>query len=77
MHRASQALAKGIAATINVTNPYIVVFGGGVSESLNLALIESFARKSTFTPKGRFPALAKTALGTRAALIGAASLCFN
>jgi glucokinase len=77
MHRAQQALANGIAATINVINPSLVVFGGGVSESLDLALIESLARKSTFTSKGRFPNLAKTALGMQAALIGAASLCFN
>jgi predicted NBD/HSP70 family sugar kinase len=60
-------------------NPEMAVFGGGVSQSFDLieAGIKDGLQRYMFKSANKNIKLAKTALSYNAALVGAASICFD
>ena len=76
--RAGVYLGRGFAYAVNLLNPQAVIIGGGVADSFEL--IEG-AIKDTLKTCADAPLagvdIVKTALGYRAALLGAAALALN
>lgn len=70
-----QYLGRAVALVANVLNPQLVVFGGGVSQSLDLEAIEREAvERCVLTRSGGTLRLCASALGYEASLIGAGAL---
>lgn len=69
-------LADGIASAVFVTDPEVVVLGGGVfgTESLALPAVQAAFRKSCPGPRTSWPLLKAALLGSKAGAIGAALL---
>lgn len=73
----SRAVGLGIAAAINLMDPELIVFGGGVSPSLDLSIIRQTALARSIRVRRQPPAFIQTALGQHASLVGAAGLLFS
>ncbi len=67
-----EKLAAGFANIINILNPDIIVVGGGVSDSLDCAVIERMAKKSVFPSLRKHVRIVKNKLGASSGAIGAA-----
>jgi len=69
-------IGKAISSAINMLNPEMVVFGGGVSQSLDLLEngIKDAMERYMFKAANKNIKLSQTALGYNAALIGAAAI---
>jgi glucokinase-like ROK family protein len=73
-----ECVGKACAAIINITNPEKIVIGGGVSESFDLfydQIIES-TNRYIYIKANKNVSIERTALGSNAALIGAAACAF-
>jgi len=71
-------IGKALSAAINLLNPEMIVFGGGVSQSFDLLEpgMKYALEKYMFKAANKNIKLAQTALGYNAALIGAAAITF-
>jgi len=76
MYDTGYYIGKALSAIINVLNPEIAIFGGGVSQSFDLLEpgIEDALSKYMFKAANKNIRLAQTALAYNAALIGAAAI---
>ena len=79
MHETGYYIGKALSAAINMLNPEMAVFGGGVSQSFELIEpgIKEGLQRYMFKSANKNIKLAKTALGYDAALVGAAAICFG
>jgi glucokinase len=79
MHETGYYIGKALSAAVNMLNPEMAVFGGGVSQSFDLieAGIKDGLQRYMFKSANKNIKLAKTALSYNAALIGAAAICFD
>ncbi|MCL1793774.1 MAG: ROK family protein [Oscillospiraceae bacterium] len=79
MHETGYYIGKALSAAVNMLNPEMAVFGGGVSQSFDLieAGIKDGLQRYMFKSANKNIKLAKTALSYNAALVGAASICFD
>jgi len=71
-------IGKALSAAINMLNPEMIVFGGGVSQSFDLIEpgIKDALSKYMFKAANKNIKLTQTALAYNAALIGAAAITF-
>ena len=71
-------IGKALSAAINILNPEMTVFGGGVSQSFDLIEpgIKDALEKYLFKAANKNIKLRQTALAYNAALIGAAAITF-
>lgn len=79
VYRASEALARGVAAVVGILDPDAVFLGGGVAEAADLLIprIEALLPRLTLSWENRNTRILKTALGYDAALVGAAALALD
>jgi len=76
MYDTGYYIGKALSSAINILNPEMVVFGGGVSQSFDLLErgIKEALSKYMFKAANKNIKLCQTALGYNAALIGAAAI---
>ena len=79
MYDTGYYVGKALSAAINMLNPEMAVFGGGVSQSFDLIEpgIKDAMQRYMFKSANRNIKLAQTALAYNAALIGAAAICLD
>ena len=79
MYDTGYYIGKALSAAVNMLNPEMAVFGGGVSQSFDLIEpgIKAALQRYMFKSANKDIRLAKTALSYNAALIGAAAICFE
>ncbi len=77
MAQTGRYLGRAVACCLNMLDPDLIVFGGGVSRSLDLilpALQATVSERTIRIDRQRVPPMTVTALGYEAALIGAGAL---
>jgi len=77
LHRVCDAMGRGIASLVAVTDPEVVVIGGGVAKAGTLVsdpIAESFRRHYGASERRPVPRIVVATLGNNAGVIGAADL---
>ncbi|MCL1857803.1 MAG: ROK family protein [Oscillospiraceae bacterium] len=79
MYDTGYYIGKALSAAINMLNPEMIIFGGGVSQSFDLIEpgIKDALSRYMFKAANKNIKLAQTALAYNAALIGAAAITFD
>ena len=72
-------LACGVVSIVNVFEPELVVFGGGVSQSGEqlLAPVRDAVRRDAMSPAGRAARIVQSPLGERVGVVGAAAVAYE
>jgi glucokinase len=77
LHRVCDAMGRGITSLVAVTDPEVVVIGGGVAKAGSLVsdpITESFRRHSGAYDRRPVPRIVVATMGNSAGVIGAADL---
>ena len=79
MYDTGYYIGKALSAAVNMLNPEMAVFGGGVSQSFDLIEpgIKAALSRYMFKAANQQLKLAQTALSYNAALVGAAAICMQ